>query len=97
MIATTEPVTTSDDQITLAPGDHPFAGAVILDPDRDLLLASLRALTAQYRLFAQQLDSIGIALKAGKITPATAIEWLDELGMKECLPMLGILDSERPE
>lgn len=81
---------------TLVPDDHPFEGVSVLDPDRDLLLASLRALRAQYQLFGLQLDSIGIALKAGRINPATALSWLDELGMKDALPMLGVLDPEGP-
>jgi hypothetical protein len=59
--------------------------------ESETLLASLRVLTAQFRLSANQIDGIGVALRGGLITPATAIEWLDEINVLECLPMRGIV------
>jgi hypothetical protein len=60
----------------------------------DYLLAELRCATLRCRLWAADLDSIGVALKAGWITPEQAIEQLDP----DARAFLGLrlLDEEAP-
>lgn len=47
---------------------------------KDYLLAKLRAASLHARLLANEIDSIGVALKDDLITDSTAIEWARDVG-----------------
>jgi hypothetical protein len=48
-------------------------------PDTDYLLAAIRSGGLRVRLLSNQLDAIGISLKRGMITPAAALEWINQI------------------
>jgi hypothetical protein len=48
------------------------------DP-RELVLAQLRVSSLRCRLCANEIDTIGVALKGGFISPECAIEWVSSL------------------
>jgi hypothetical protein len=45
------------------------------------LLAALRTGILRAKLDANELTSIGLALKSGMITPEGAVEWLEDTGL----------------
>jgi hypothetical protein len=60
-------------------------------PDTDYLLAALRCGGLRVRLLSNQLDAIGIGLKRGVITPAVALEWINEIDAWSFLfPEIGV-------
>lgn len=56
---------------------------------RDFLLARLRCASLQMRLAEADLNSVGVGLKGGWVTPAQAYEWLEELGATPLLEFAG--------
>jgi len=48
-------------------------------PDADYLLAAIRSGGLRVRLLANELNTIGIGLKRGMITPADALQWINEV------------------
>jgi hypothetical protein len=48
------------------------------DP-RELVLAQLRVSSLRCKLCANEIDTIGVALKGGFISPECAVEWLSDL------------------
>ncbi len=53
---------------------------------RAYLLAELRCAALRARLWAHDIDAMGLALKGGLIDPEEAIEWLDDY---RCLSLIG--------
>jgi hypothetical protein len=49
----------------------------------ELLLAALRTAALKAKLDENEITSIGIALRGGLITPAYAVEWLNEIGLTD--------------
>ena len=49
------------------------------EPDTDYLLAAIRSGGLRVSLLSNQLDTIGVGLKRGMITPAVALEWMTRL------------------
>ena len=47
----------------------------------ELLLSSIRTAVLRCQMDEQEITTIGVALKAGMITPAYALQWLAELGL----------------
>ena len=50
-------------------------------PDKEFLLASLRTATLRARLAANELDTIGLALKQNLVSFDDAVAWLDEINL----------------
>ena len=49
------------------------------DRDRqEFVVASLRSASLRVRLIANEIDTAGVALKGGLITPEAALEWVNE-------------------
>ena len=59
------------------------------DRRRNFLLARLRCASLQMRLAEADLNSVGVGLKAGWVTPAQAWEWLEDLGATPLLEYAG--------
>jgi hypothetical protein len=59
---------------------------------REYLLAELRAAALRARLWQADIDAVGLALKAGLISPGQAVEHLSDCGL---LLLLGT--REEPE
>ena len=55
---------------------HPETQAV-----SDLLLLRIRSATLRAKLDASELMTVGIALRAGWITPGHAVKWLHDRGL----------------
>ena len=49
--------------------------------ERDLMLSALRVASAQARLVANQIDTIGASLRQKLITCEGALQWADEKGL----------------
>lgn len=47
---------------------------------RDFVLAHLRAASLRARIVANEIDLIGVSLRAGMIDTITAIDWLEQAG-----------------
>jgi hypothetical protein len=47
--------------------------------DGNFLLCELRRIRARARLFVTEIDSVGLALKDGLVTPEGAVAWLAEI------------------
>ena len=47
----------------------------------ELLLSSIRTAVLRCRMDEQEISTIGVALKAGMITPAYALQWLIDIGL----------------
>jgi hypothetical protein len=74
-------------------GTRPPTGAAVTDnPDQAVidtdgdelkasLLASLRMAVLRAKLDANEIESVGVALKAGWITPEYAVAWLLDIGL----------------
>jgi hypothetical protein len=60
---------------------------------REYLLAELRAATLRARLWQADIDAVGVALKAGLISPDQAIEHLSDCGL---LRLLGVRQEQEP-
>ena len=58
---------------------------------REYLLAELRAATLRARLWQADIDAVGLALKAGLISPDQAVEHLSDCGL---LRLLGIREEQ---
>jgi hypothetical protein len=58
---------------------------------REYLLAELRAATLRARLWQADIDAVGVALKAGLISPDQAIEHLSDCGL---LRLLGVRQEQ---
>jgi hypothetical protein len=58
---------------------------------REYLLAELRAATLRARLWQADIDAVGVALKAGLISPDQAIEHLSDCGL---LLLLGVRQEQ---
>ena len=89
------PVTDSavDGARGIGAGEHadPSSQPTTADQDhRELILAELRVLALRCKLVATEVDAIGVALKAGAISPETAVEWVHDLEE----PAAGVLRSE---
>lgn len=50
---------------------------------REFLLAALRAASFRAKLFAADIDTIGIALKEQMITAEEAVKWIIDAGLKD--------------
>jgi hypothetical protein len=50
-------------------------------PDNEFLLAALRTATLRARLAANELDTIGLALKQNLVSFDDAVAWLDEINL----------------
>jgi hypothetical protein len=50
-------------------------------PDTEFLLSALRVATLRARLAANELDSIGVALKRGLVSYDDAVAWLHEIDL----------------
>lgn len=46
---------------------------------RDFTLAAIRSATLRVRLIANELESAGVALKGGLISPEVALEWAEDI------------------
>lgn len=51
------------------------------ETDSELILSALRSATLRAKLDANEFQTIGIALRAGMISPKGAIEWLEYSGL----------------
>jgi hypothetical protein len=49
--------------------------------ERDLMLSALRVASAQARLVANQIDTIGASLRQKAITCKSALEWAEQEGI----------------
>lgn len=49
--------------------------------EAELLLASIRTAVLRTKLDASELTTIGIALRAGMISPEIAVAWLADIGL----------------
>ena len=58
---------------------------------REYLLAELRAAALRARLWQADIDAVGIALKAGLISPDQAVEHLSDCGL---LRLLGLREEQ---
>jgi hypothetical protein len=58
---------------------------------REYLLAELRAATLRARLWQADIDAVGVALKAGLISPDQVIEQLSDCGL---LRLLGVRQEQ---
>jgi len=58
---------------------------------REYLLAELRAAALRARLWQVDIDAVGIALKAGLISPDQAVEHLSDCGL---LRLLGLREEQ---
>ena len=58
---------------------------------REYLLAELRAAALRARLWQADIDAIGLALKAGLISPDQAVEHLSDCGL---LRLLGLREEQ---
>lgn len=47
-------------------------------PDKEFLLASLRAASLRAKLASTEMDSIGVALKRGVVSTEEAMAWLHD-------------------
>jgi len=54
---------------------------------REYLLAELRAATLRARLWQADIDVVGLALKAGLISPDQAVEHLSDCGLLRLLAL----------
>jgi hypothetical protein len=54
---------------------------------REYLLAELRAATLRARLWQADIDAVGLALKAGLISPHQAVEHLSDCGVLRLLAL----------
>ena len=68
---------------------HPAKDKADEDRRRDFLLARLRCASLQMRLAEADLNSVGVGLRAGWVTPAQAWEWLEDLGATSLLEFAG--------
>jgi len=50
-------------------------------PDKEFLLAALRRAALRARLAANELDTIGLALKQNLVSFDDAVSWLDEINL----------------
>ena len=54
--------------------------------ERDLILSSLRVASTRSRLQTNIFDSVGVALRQKQIDCASALAWLKDEGLLDCLP-----------
>jgi hypothetical protein len=59
----------------------------------DYLICELRCAALRARLWQADIEAIGMALKAGLVTPDEAVELLDEC---DCLKLVGAVREEAP-
>lgn len=64
-----------------------MTGAPDVKARTDFLLCSLRVLSLDLKLGANQADTVGVALRSGLIDEREAFAWLDEVGLLPCLPV----------
>lgn len=50
-------------------------------PEPEALLRAIRSAVLRCKLDENELVTIGTALKAGMVTPADAVEWLQDIGL----------------
>ena len=55
---------------------------------REFLLSQLRCASLRAKLAANELDSIGVALRGNLITSDCAVEWLSDVGLSDCIAHL---------
>jgi hypothetical protein len=61
--------------------------------DAELMLSRLRWTALQIKLFENEVEQIGLALKHGIITPSGAVAWVHAIGASSWLPPSGdVLD-----
>jgi hypothetical protein len=76
-------------------GQRDFTTMTNLEPvvrdKREYLLAELRAAALRARLWQADIDAVGIALKAGLISPDQAVEHLSDCGL---LRLLGLREEQ---
>jgi hypothetical protein len=60
---------------------------------REYLLAGLRAAALRARLWQADIDAVGLALKAGLISPDQAVEHLCDCGL---LRLLAVREEQEP-
>jgi hypothetical protein len=53
----------------------------LAEQHRDFLLAALRAASVRAKLMECDINTIGLALKAGMIGPDTAVQWIRDSGL----------------
>jgi hypothetical protein len=54
--------------------------------DRQFLLASMRVAALNYKMWANEIDMIGVAITNGSMQMDTALEWLSDMGLLHHLP-----------
>jgi hypothetical protein len=57
------------------------------EPRHEFVLSALRCAALRARLVAAEIDNVGVALKAGVITSATAVAWAEEV-LPGCFELL---------
>lgn len=55
---------------------------------REFLLSALRASSLRARVFGMEVDTIGVALKAGMVSVPEALRWIKDIGALESLGMI---------
>jgi hypothetical protein len=68
-------------------GDPNFSHQVDYDGDRKLLLQALRIARRQFQVALNVIDSVGVALKGRLIDPDTALAWLHEEALIDCIDL----------
>ncbi len=58
------------------------------DMHREFLLSALRSASLRAKMFEVDVNTIGVALKAGMISVAQALEWMKEIGALESMGMV---------
>jgi hypothetical protein len=58
------------------------------EPQKEFLLAALRAASLRAKMYEVEINSIGVALKGGLITGEDAISWMREIGAMHMLAMV---------
>jgi hypothetical protein len=78
-------------KVSVAATDVLPGGAARASPDNiafaEYLLKAMRVGHVRLQLLQLELDSIGVALRHNMITPACAVQWMDDIGV------LGFIDN----
>jgi hypothetical protein len=59
------------------------------DPHREFLMGALCSARLRVRLLQNEIDTVGIAIKSGLITPEVAFEWLRDIDALQFVPEIG--------
>jgi hypothetical protein len=58
------------------------------DDHREFLLAALRAASLRAKLMDAELNTIGVSLKAGMISPEMAMQWIRDEGLMSLVSVM---------